>query len=77
MTVSSVALPPEKGSAAQMPAYRIYTIDKSGHIVGPPAIFEARDDEAAREEAKQGLDFRTIEVWIGQRRIAKFDPLHR
>ena len=59
-----------------MPEYRVYTIDKSGHIAGPPTIIEAPDDHAAREEAKQGLGGHTIEVWIGQRRIATFDPLH-
>jgi hypothetical protein len=60
-----------------MPEYRVYTIDRNGHIAGLPAIIEALDDQAAREKAKLGLNGHTIEVWIGPRRIAKFDPLHR
>jgi hypothetical protein len=60
-----------------MPAYRVYTIDKSGHILGPANLIEAADDETARQEAKRGLDGHTVEVWIGGRRIAKFDPLHK
>jgi hypothetical protein len=60
-----------------MPEYRIYTIGKDGHISGPADIIDADDDQAAREKAKQGLEGRTIEVWIDSRRIAKFDPLHR
>jgi hypothetical protein len=70
-------LPPVNGRGAQMPEYRIYTIDGNGHIAGPPSIIVVPDDQAAREKAKQGLDGHTIEVWIGPRRIAKFDPLHR
>jgi hypothetical protein len=60
-----------------MPEYRVYMIGKDGRIIGPPTIIDALDDQAARAKAKHGLDGRTIEVWIGPRRIAKFDPLHR
>jgi hypothetical protein len=60
-----------------MPAYRIYTIDKDGHIVGPANIVDAADDQEARQEAKRMLEGHTIELWDGSRRVAKFDPLHR
>jgi hypothetical protein len=60
-----------------MPAYRVYTVDKYGHISGPADIIDAADDEAARQEAKRMLDGHAIEIWDGTRRIAKFDPLHR
>jgi hypothetical protein len=60
-----------------VPSYRIYTIDQHGHIAGPPGVIDAPDDEAARATAKQQLDGHVIELWIGSRRIAKFDPLHK
>jgi hypothetical protein len=60
-----------------MPAYRIYTLGKDGHFAGPPAIIDAADDEAARQEAKRVRDGHAIEVWYGARRIAKFDPSHK
>jgi hypothetical protein len=60
-----------------MPEYSIYAIDKDGHISGAAVIIDAADDQAAREEAKRGLDGQTIELWDGPRRIARFDPLHQ
>jgi hypothetical protein len=41
--------PPEQGSAAQMPEYRVYTIGKDGHIAGPPAIIDRRRSSGPKD----------------------------
>ena len=56
--------------------YRVYLIDKNGHIGGPPTILKCPDDQAAVEQAKQYLDGRAVEIWDGARRVAHFDPIH-
>jgi hypothetical protein len=51
--------------------YRAYTVGLNGSLVG----FQARnctDDEAAISWAQHLSDGRTIELWIGQRFIARF-----
>jgi hypothetical protein len=60
-----------------MPAYRIYTLDDDGHIVGPPAVIDCPDDQAAIQEAKRTLDGKVIELWDGPRQIAKLAPMHK
>jgi hypothetical protein len=53
-----------------MPDYRIYEINKEGHISGPPAIRDCPDDETAVQEAKRLFDGKDIEVWRGAQRLA-------
>lgn len=53
-----------------MPDYRIYRVDKDGHVQGPSVIVSCEDDEAAIAEAKQYVDGLAIEVWDLARRVA-------
>jgi hypothetical protein len=52
---------------AIVPAYRIYFLDKAGHITGPPNIVECADDQEATQKAKQFVDGHDVEVWDGPR----------
>jgi hypothetical protein len=54
--------------------YRIYSLDGSGHIMGPPKLIDADDQDAAVKEARQILDGREIEVWCGDRCVARLRP---
>jgi hypothetical protein len=55
-----------------MADYRLYRLDKDGHVQGPPVIVNCDDDEAAMAEAKQYVDGVAIEIWDGGRRVAFF-----
>lgn len=57
-----------------MPEYRIYTVKKDGHFVGPPKVVECPNDEAVIAEAKQLLNGLRIEVWQGPRVVTRLDP---
>ena len=57
-----------------MPEYRLYQLDKSGHIGGPPQEWELDDDQQALAKAKQLVDGKALEVWSGARRIARIEP---
>lgn len=43
--------------------YRLYQLDRSGHIVGPPDGFSCENDEAAIESAKRLVDSHHVELW--------------
>jgi hypothetical protein len=43
--------------------YRLYRLDKSGHIDGPPDGFWCENDEIAIERAKILLDSHDLELW--------------
>lgn len=53
-----------------MPDYRIYRVDKEGHVQGPPVIVSCEDDGTAIAKAKQYVDGLAIEVWDRARRVA-------
>jgi hypothetical protein len=55
-----------------MPLYRVYFVDRAGHVSGPPEVIDCADDDTAREEAKQFIDGQDIEVWEGPRAIVKY-----
>jgi hypothetical protein len=57
-----------------MPEYRFYSMDKDGHIAGPPAAHELPNDAAAMTEAKQLVNGSAVEVWQGARIVAHLDP---
>ena len=57
-----------------MVEYRIYTIEKDGHIASPPQILEAEDDYTAVEKAQQFRDGKVIEIWTGKRLVVRLDP---
>jgi hypothetical protein len=54
-----------------MPDYRIYEIDKSGHVLGPPRHITCDDDEDAVRKARPLMDGYDIEVWQGARVVAQ------
>lgn len=54
--------------------YRLYSVDKEGHIQGMPVIVSCEDDNAAVAEAKQYVDGVAIEVWDCARRVAVLPP---
>ena len=53
-----------------MTDYRIYQVDKNGHVQGPPFIVNCEDDETAIAKAKQYVDGLAIEVGDGGCRVA-------
>jgi hypothetical protein len=46
-----------------MPEYRLYYLDRSGHVDGPPDGFTCETDEAAIAKAKQLVDGHDVELW--------------
>lgn len=57
-----------------MPGYRLYQLDKSDHITGPPKEFEFDNDQDALAKARQYVDGKAIELWSGARRIIRIEP---
>ncbi|MDI3559551.1 hypothetical protein [Bradyrhizobium sp. Arg816] len=53
-----------------MAEYRLYRVDKEGHISEAAVIVSCEDDDAAIAEAKQYVDGVAIEVWDRDRRVA-------
>jgi hypothetical protein len=53
-----------------MPEYRLYRVDKEGHIQEPPVIVDCEDDDAAVAQAKQYVDGVEVQVWDRTRRVA-------
>jgi hypothetical protein len=54
-----------------MAEYRAYIIGTDGHFLRSVEIL-CPDDDAAKEYAKQLVDGHDIELWQGERQIAKF-----
>jgi hypothetical protein len=54
-----------------MQDYRAYLIDRNGRILSRTDL-TCRDEEAAKEQAKQLLDGHDVELWQRDRRIATF-----
>jgi hypothetical protein len=54
--------------------YRVYTMDHEGHVLKPPEIVCCDTDEEAMVLAKQYLDGRPIEVWLGAKRVGRLEP---
>lgn len=57
-----------------MLAYRVYVVDRDGHVKDVPRVIECKDDEEAILRAKQLLDGHPIEIWEGARVVAKLAP---
>jgi hypothetical protein len=60
-----------------MPEYRFYTVEKDGHLAGPPTVHNSLTDDAAVTEAKKLLGDRTIEIWQGTRVVYRLDPTRK
>jgi hypothetical protein len=56
----------------QMTDYRVYIIGNDGHFVSAIQL-DCPDDNAAIESAKQFINGHDIELWQGDRKIAKLD----
>ena len=54
-----------------MPEYRAYIVNDDGHFIRA-VDFETRDDEAAKEQAKQLVDGHDVELWQLHRKIGTF-----
>jgi hypothetical protein len=54
--------------------YRVYLIDRAGHVVAPARILRCEDDEAAMAEAQRYVDGRTVEVWRGAQHVGVIPP---
>jgi hypothetical protein len=54
-----------------LPSYRIYFLNSEGHVDGPPIVIAGANDEEARQTAKQYIDGKDIELWDGERMVAK------
>jgi hypothetical protein len=55
-----------------MQHYRVYVIGQDGHFIKSIDL-SCADDSAAVESAKQLIDGHDLELWQGDRRIARFD----
>ena len=64
----------ELGGVLTMPAYRIYTLSRDGHIHSAPRLIECDGDDAALKEARRFLDGEALEVWDQQRKIGRLEP---
>jgi hypothetical protein len=57
-----------------MPLYRLYSISKRGHVLGPPAEQKASNDADAVMKAHQFLNGHDIEIWQEARLVAYLVP---
>ena len=55
-----------------MPAYRIYFIDRTDHISGPPKIIDCANDQEAIQKASQFVDRHDVELWERSRLVMRF-----
>jgi hypothetical protein len=55
-----------------MPDYRAYIIGLDGHFKNAVAL-DCADDSAAIESAKRVINGSDVELWLRDRRIARFD----
>lgn len=55
-----------------MPDYRAYLIGRDGHFFNAEELV-CDSDEVAIESAKQLVDGHDVELWHGNRRVARFD----
>jgi hypothetical protein len=54
-----------------VPHYRIYSVDPKGHILAPPEIVACADDQAAIQKAEQAVKGESVELWEGERFVAR------
>ena len=57
-----------------MPEYRAYLIGQDGLFFNAEFI-RCENDEAAIQAARQLVDGHDVELWLGDRKVAKFDAL--
>jgi hypothetical protein len=57
-----------------MNEYRIYVMDRQGHVQRPSEIVVCKSDEEAIAQARQFLDRTPVEIWRGSKRVDRLDP---
>jgi hypothetical protein len=57
-----------------MNEYRIYVMDREGHIKRPPEIVAYATDEEAVTRARKLLNGMPVEVWLGAKRVGRLEP---
>ena len=56
-----------------MPHYRLYTLDRTTDHIHGAEDFEAADDASANLEVAQRMKGSPLEMWSGDRKVARFD----
>jgi hypothetical protein len=57
-----------------MNEYRLYQLDTSGHIAGPPDGFNCEEDGEAIERARRMMDANDVELWQMDRLVIRLKP---
>jgi hypothetical protein len=52
--------------------YRVYFIERNGHIAQPARHFECSGDDEAIQQAQKFIDGLDVELWDGARFIQRF-----
>ena len=55
-------------------AYRVYVLDRDGHVAGPPQVLHCANDDEVTAQARQSLNGNSIEIWEGARRVVRLEP---
>jgi len=55
-----------------VPAYRVFLIDRNGHISRPAEHIDCSDDQEAIEKAQRLVDGHDVELWDGVRLVKRF-----
>ena len=70
-------LPDWKGARCRvgvkpMPDYRAFTLTREGHVI---TVTELHcDEDEAKERARKLATNAPVELWLGPRRVARYDP---
>ena len=56
-----------------MKQYRLYRIQSTNRVGGPPDIVECPDDAEAVHQASQIIDGQTVEIWESARLVARLE----
>jgi hypothetical protein len=57
--------------------YRAYILTNDNYVRAPPTIITAPNEREAVEEASHLLDGTAIEIWCGNRLVARLEPAAR
>jgi hypothetical protein len=53
--------------------YRIYRLNREGHITGPPKIVSCETEQDAIARAREDAGGRTVEVWAGPHFVCRIE----
>jgi len=54
--------------------YRVYVFDVRGHIDALPRILDCASDGETIQQARQLVDGKTVEVWLGMTCTVRIEP---